>query len=134
MIEASLQSRVRSQAVLQQAATGRPMRQHTIGQASSGLGEGLVDWDVLVPSRSRDSLWRAGRMHADFGRRLYGVSSDTLVRLASGVSEQCVKKQCGLAGSCFGVRVALDLCLSQVRTGVAEMGQYCNYQLGRKRG
>jgi hypothetical protein len=30
--------------------------------------------------------------------------------------------------------MALDLHLSRVRTGVAAMGQDCNYQLGRKRG
>ena len=40
-------------------------------------------------------------MHANFGHQLYSVSSDTLVRLASGLSEQCVKKQCGLAGLSF---------------------------------
>ena len=78
-------------------------------------------------------------MRADFGRQLYSVSSDTLVRLASRLSEQCVKKQCGLAGSCFGGRMALDLRLSRIRTGDAAMGQNCNYQLditklGRKRG
>ena len=68
-------------------------------------------------------------MHADFGRQLYSVSSDTLVRLASGLSEQCVKKQCGLSGSCFRGRMALDLRLSEVHTGVAAMGQDCNCQL-----
>ena len=73
----------------------------------------------------------AGCMHV---RQLYGVSSDTLVRLASELSEQCVKKQCGLAGSCFGGRMALDLRLSRVRTGVAAMGQDCNYQLGEIKG
>ena len=60
-------------------------------------------------------------MHADFSHQLYGVSSDTLVRLASGLSEQCVKNKCGLAGSCFGGRMALDLRLSQVHMGVAAM-------------
>ena len=60
-------------------------------------------------------------MHTDFGRQLYSVSSNTLVRLASRLSGQCVKKQCGLAGSCFGGRMALDLRLSQVLTGVAAM-------------
>jgi hypothetical protein len=67
-------------------------------------------------------------MHADYSRLLYSVSSDTLVRLASGLSEQCVKKQCDLAGLCFGGRMALDLRLSQVHTGVAAMGQDCNFQ------
>jgi hypothetical protein len=68
-------------------------------------------------------------MHADFGRQLYGVSSDTLVRLPSELSEQCVKKQCGLAGSYFGGSMARDLCLSQVCMGLAVMGQDRNYHL-----
>ncbi|XP_071225304.1 opsin 8, group member c [Salvelinus alpinus] len=62
---------------------------------------------------SCESFW-AGSMHTDFGRQLYSVSSNTLVRLASGLSEQCVKKQCCLARSCFGGRMALDLRLSQM--------------------
>uniref|UniRef100_A0A4W5JXT3 Peroxisome proliferator-activated receptor gamma n=1 Tax=Hucho hucho TaxID=62062 RepID=A0A4W5JXT3_9TELE len=45
--------------------------------------------------------------NADLGRQLYRVSSDTLVWLASRLSEQCVKKQCGLAGSYFGGLMAL---------------------------
>ena len=70
---------------------------------------------------------------------MYGVSSDTLAWLASGLSGHCVKKQCGLVGMCFGERTALDLHLSRVRTGVAAMRQNCNCQLdnvklGRKRG
>ena len=65
-------------------------------------------------------LWRAGRMHVDTVASCT-VSSDTLVLLASRLSKQCVKKQCGLAGSCFGGRMALDLRLSRVRTGVAVM-------------
>jgi hypothetical protein len=84
--------------------------------------------------RSRDSLWRAGCLQADSGRQLDGVSSDTLVQLPSGLTEQCVKKQCVLAGSCFEGQMALDLRLSQVCRGVAVMGQDCDYQLGRKRG
>ena len=75
-------------------------------------------------------------MHAD---KVYRCSYDTLVRLASGLSEHCVKKQCGLAGSCVGGSAALDLWLSRVRTGVAAMGQDRNYhldipKLGTKRG
>ena len=31
------------------------------------------------------------------------------VRLTSGLSEQCVKKQCDLVASCSGGRMALDL-------------------------
>jgi hypothetical protein len=68
-------------------------------------------------------------MHIDFFRQLYSVSSDTLVRLASGLSEQRVRKQCSLAWPCLGGRMALELCLSRVRTGVTATGQDCNYQL-----
>uniref|UniRef100_A0A8C7FH31 Organic solute carrier partner 1 n=1 Tax=Oncorhynchus kisutch TaxID=8019 RepID=A0A8C7FH31_ONCKI len=50
--------------------------------------------------------------------------------IASRLSEQCVKKQCGLVSCYFGGRMALDLRLSQFRIGVAAMGQDCNYQLG----
>jgi hypothetical protein len=119
---------VRVQALSQPATPGRP-----IGPASSGLGEGLAGQDVLVPSRLVG--WAHACRHC---HQVYGVSSDTLVRLTSGLSEHCVKKQCGLADLCFGRCTALDLCLSRVRTGVAVMGQDCNYQLdttklGRKR-
>jgi hypothetical protein len=58
-----------------------------------------------------------------------GVSSNTLVWLVSRLSEQCVNAQCGLAGSCFGRYMVLDLRLYQVSRGVVVMGQDCNYQL-----
>ena len=90
---------------------------------------GFGIWDFLVLSHSNDSLWRARFLHADFGRQLDDVSFDTLVRLVSGLSEQCVKIHCGLARLCFRGRMALDRCLSQVRSGVAVMGQDCNHQL-----
>jgi hypothetical protein len=129
---------VRVQALSLLAVTGKPMRRCTIGPASSGLGKGLAGRDVLVPSHSSetsvvgwwmhaDTIARCGEtsvvgrwMHADTGARcsetsVVGrwmhadtvarcVSSDTLVRLASGLSGQC-----GMAGSCFGGRTALDL-------------------------
>ena len=57
-------------------------------------------------------------MHAD---QVYGVSSDTLVQLASGLDGHCVKKQYSLVGLCFGGRMALDLHL------IAAMRQDCNY-------
>ena len=59
-LESSLQTRVRFQAVLQPAATGRHMRQCTIGPASPGLGEGLVGRDDLVPLCSSDSCGGPG--------------------------------------------------------------------------
>ena len=76
--------------------TGRPMRKRTTGPALSKLGEGLAGQEFLVPSCSSDSLWQARHLQTDIGRQLNSVSSDTLVQLASGLSEQC-----GIAGSCF---------------------------------
>ena len=134
MIEGPLQTLVWSRTVSQPAMTGRPMRRRTIGPASSVWPAGMsLSHHALATSV-------AGRAHARWhGCKLYGVFSHTLVRLASGLSEQCVKKQSGLAGSCFGGHMALDLRLSQVRTGVSAMGQDCNYQLdtmklGRQKG
>jgi hypothetical protein len=68
--------------------------------------EGLAGRDILW---SDDSCGGPGAVHA---RQVYGVSSNTLVRLASGLDGHCVKKQCGLVGLCFGRRMALDLRLS----------------------
>ena len=54
-------------------------------------------------------------MRANQGRQVHGVSSDTLVRLASGVGARGVKKQCGLVGLiCVSedVDMAFDLRLS----------------------
>ena len=108
--------------------SSRPMKWRTIGPVPSGSAEdSLAGRDVLVSSCSSDSLWRAGHVHADFCRQLYGVSSDTLVRLATGLSDQCVKKQCGVAGLCFGGRMVLNLRHSRVRRGVTTMGQDCKY-------
>jgi hypothetical protein len=73
--------------------TGRPVGRRTIGPALSGLGEGLADRDVLVPSRSSDSC---GAGHSDTVSQVYCVFSDALVRLTSRLSGHYVKKQCGL--------------------------------------
>ena len=77
-LEASLQIQVQSRAVLQPAATGRPMRRHTIDPASSEIGKGLACWDVLVPLRSSDSLWWPGTYTLTLVASCT-VSSDTLV-------------------------------------------------------
>uniref|UniRef100_A0AAZ3Q4J5 Transposase Tc1-like domain-containing protein n=1 Tax=Oncorhynchus tshawytscha TaxID=74940 RepID=A0AAZ3Q4J5_ONCTS len=57
--------------------------------------EGLVGRDVLVSSRTSDSCGGPGAVRANHGCQVHGVSSDTLVRLASGLYAHCVKKQCG---------------------------------------
>ena len=46
---------------------------------------------LLGPLSSSDSLWRARRLQADLGRQLNGVSSDTLVWLASGLSGRVLR-------------------------------------------
>ena len=62
--------------------------------------EGLAGRDILVLSRTSDSCGRPGSMHANQGCQVHSVSSDTLVRLASGLDARYVKKQCGLVGLC----------------------------------
>ena len=78
--------------------------------------EGLVGRDVLVSSRTSDSCGGPGAVRTNQGCQVHGVSSDTLVRLASGLDARCVKKQRGLVGLCI-VR------LSRARTGVIVMIQ-----------
>ena len=89
--------------------------------------EGLAGRDILVSSGTSDSYGGPGAVHANQGRQVHGVSSDTLVRLASGLDVRCVKKQCGLVGLCFGGRMAFDLRLSRARTGVVAMRRDSNY-------
>ena len=50
--------------------------------------EGLV-------GRTSDSCGGPGAVRANQGCQVHGVSSDTLVRLASRLDACCVKKQCG---------------------------------------
>ena len=63
-----------------------------------------------------------GAVRANQGCQVRGVSSDTLVRLASGLDARCVKKQlasgldarcvknqCGLVGLCTGGRMTFNL-------------------------
>ena len=54
--------------------------------------EGLVGGDVLVSSRTSDSCGGPGAVRANQGCQVHGVSSDTLVRLASGLDARCVKE------------------------------------------
>ena len=79
--------------------------------------EGFAGRGILVSSRTSDSCGGPGSVHANQGRQVHSVSSDTLVRLASGLDARCVKKQCGLVGLCIGGRMAFDLRLSRDRTG-----------------
>ncbi|KAM9438005.1 uncharacterized protein ACWYII_015679 [Salvelinus alpinus] len=60
--------------------------------------EGLAGRDILVSSRSSDSCGGPGAVRANQGGQVHGVSSDTLVRLASGLEARCVKKQYGWLG------------------------------------
>ena len=74
--------------------------------------EGLAGRDVLVSSRTSDSCGVPGAMRANQGCQVHEVSSNTLVRLASGLDARSVKKQCGLVGLCSGGRMTFNLCCS----------------------
>ena len=80
--------------------------------------EGVAARDILVSSRTSDSCGGPGAVHTNQGRQVQGVSSDTLVQLASGLDARCVKKQCVLFGLCFGGRMTFDLRLSRAHMGV----------------
>ena len=85
------------------------------------VSEGLAGRVVLVSSRTSDSCGGPGAGRANQGCQVHGVSSDTLVRLASALDARCVrcvKKQCGLVGLCIGGRMTFNLRLSRARTGV----------------
>jgi hypothetical protein len=73
--------------------------------------EGLASMDILVSSCTSDSCGGPGAVRANQGYQVHSVSSDTLVRLASGLDARCVKKQCGLVGLCNGGRMTFNLCL-----------------------
>ena len=60
--------------------------------------EGLVGRDVLVSSHTSDSCGGPGAVHANQGCQVHSVSSDTLVRLASGLDARCVKKNVARLG------------------------------------
>ena len=78
-------------------------------------------------------------MRTNQGCQVHSVSSDTLVRLPSGLDAHCVKKQCGLVGLCIGGRMTFNLCLSRARTGVIAMRQVATttigyHEIGEKKG
>jgi hypothetical protein len=108
------------------------MKRSAIGPAWSRLGEDLGSSDFFVPSHSNDSLWWTGRLQADFSHQLDDVSTDTLVRLASGLSGRCVKKQRGLAGSCFGGYMAPTFATPKSIVAMQRWDK-TNSQLQRKR-
>ena len=89
--------------------------------------EGLAGRDILVLSRTSDSCGGPGAVRTNQGCQVHGVSSDTLVRLASGLDARCVKKQCGLVGLCIGGRMTFNLRLSRALTGVVAMRQDSSY-------
>jgi hypothetical protein len=74
--------------------------------------EGLAGRDILVSSCTSDSCGGPGVVRANQGCQVHSVSSDTLVRLASGLDVRCVKKQCGLVGLCIGGCMSVNLPLS----------------------
>jgi hypothetical protein len=87
------------------------------------VGEGLSGRDILVSSHTSDSCGGPGAVHANQGCQVHDVSSDTLVRLASGLDVRYVKKHCGLVGLCIGGCMTFNLSLSGARMGVVAMRQ-----------
>ena len=76
---------VRTQALSQPAVTGRSVGRRTNWPSVVRVREGLVGRDILVSSRTSDSCGGSGAVRANQGCQVHGVSSDTLVRLASGL-------------------------------------------------
>ena len=96
--------------------------QNILGLYQQWMNEGRA-WPVgMSLSHRAPATPVAGR-----GCQVHGVSSDTLVRLASGLDARCVKKQCGLVGLCIGGRMAFNLRLSRARTRVVAMRQDSSY-------
>jgi hypothetical protein len=89
--------------------------------------EGLAGREILVSSRTSDSCGGPGAVHAKQGCQVHGVSSNTLVRLASGLDARCVKKHCGLVGLCIGGHMTFNLRLSRARAGVVAVRQGISY-------
>ena len=61
----------------------------------SVVREGLVGRDVLVSSRTSDSCGGTGAVRAN---QVHGVSSDTLVRLASGLDGSVLRSSAAWLG------------------------------------
>ena len=89
--------------------------------------EGLAGRDVLVSSRTSDACGGPGAGRASQGWQVHVVSSNTLMRLASGLDASCVKKQCGLVGLCIGGHMTFNFRLSRARMGVVAMRQDSTY-------
>ena len=89
--------------------------------------ERLAGRDVLVSWCTSSSCGGTGAVRANQDCQVHGVSSDTLVRLASGLDACCLKKQCGLVGLCVAGRMTLDLRLSRACTGDLAMRQDSTY-------
>ena len=89
--------------------------------------EDLAGREILVSSRTSNSCGGPGAVRTNQGCQVHSVSSDTLVRLASGLDARYVKKQCGLVGLCIGGRITFNLRLSRARMGGVAMRQDSSY-------
>jgi hypothetical protein len=77
--------------VPQPAMTRSPIGRCTIGPAPSEVGKGLASGFSLVHRALTTLIDWAGHLQADSGRQSNCVFSDILVRLTSGLREQCDK-------------------------------------------
>ena len=60
--------------------------------------EGLTGREILVSSRTSDSCGGPGAVRANQGYQVHGVSSDTLVRLASGLDGAVLRSSAAWLG------------------------------------
>jgi hypothetical protein len=58
----------------------------------------LAGWEILVSSRSSDSCGVPGSVRTNQGCQVHGVSSDTLVRLASGLDGAVLRSSAAWLG------------------------------------
>ena len=106
-------------------ATGR-----SVGATPSvvRVREGLAGRDILDSSRTSDSCGGPGAVHANQGCQVHGVSSDTLVQLASRLDVAVLRSSwVVLVGLCIGGCMTFNLRLSRARTGVVAMRQDSSY-------
>ena len=83
---------------MQLAATGRSVGATHNWPSVVLVREGLAGRDILVSSRTSDSCGGPGAVHANQGRQVHGVSSDTLVQLASGLDGAVLRSSAAWLG------------------------------------
>ena len=86
--------------------------------------EGLAGTEILVSTCTSDSCGGPGAVRANQGCQVHSVSSDTLVRLASGLDGAVLRSSAAWLG--IGGRI-LSTFVSRACTGVVVMKQDSSY-------